>query len=586
MAIDELVVGIDLGTTNSSLAVVESGRPELVPVDGSPLMPSVVGLDAAGELLVGAAAANQYRLYPERTVRSVKRRMGEDVQLELGAQRYAPVEISAMILGRLKRAAEQRFGRAVERAVITVPAYFSEAQRSATKEAGEVAGLRVERILHEPTAAALCYDPGGTQERIDLVYDLGGGTFDVSVVRSRGEVTEVLASCGDSHLGGDDFDELLAGWLAERFSGEAGADPRSEIGPGARLLRAAEETKVRLSVESYARVMLEQLLEVDGVGHNLDDEVSRHEYEALIEPLVSQTKDSIQRALDDAGLLARDLASVILVGGASRTPLVAQMITEGFGVAPAAGVDPDRAVAMGAALQAERIAGRSCGGILVDVTPFTFGTAYLGVLDGELSPHCFRPIIRRNSPLPVRQTEVFYTVHEGQPAVDVKIYQGESEDARDNLELGRFTADGLDPTAPAESPILFDLTLDLDGILQVSVTERHTGRAKGVVIENAFERLDADQVAAAAERVERALGAGPKPPAGTAAAEPVPEQGPGQPAAALRARWAELRERVSAADRDEVEQLIERLDGAVAAGDEQAIAEIEAELSDVLFYLE
>ncbi len=586
MAVDELVVGIDLGTTNSSLAVVEAGRPVLVPVDGNPLMPSVVSLDAGGELLVGAAAANQYRLYPERTIRSVKRRMGEDVSLELGDQRYTPVEISAMILGRLKRAAEQRLGRAVERAVITVPAYFSEAQRSATKQAGEVAGLQVERILHEPTAAALCYDPDGAQERVDLVYDLGGGTFDVSVVRCRGEITEVLASCGDSHLGGDDFDELLADWLAERFSRVAGADPRRDIGSGARLLHAAEEAKVRLSVESYARVMLEQLLEIDGVGHNLDDEVSRHDYEALIAPLLDKTKDSIQRALDDAGLLAGDLAKVILVGGASRTPLVAEMIADGFGVAPAAGVDPDRAVAMGAALQAERIAGRRSGGILVDVTPYSFGTSYLGDLDGQLSSNCYRPIIRRNSPLPARQTEVFYTLSEGQPAVDVNIYQGESKDARENLLLGSFTADGLDPIAPDGSPILFDLALDLNGILQVSVTERHTGLSKGVVIDNAFERLDAAQVAAAAERVERALGSGAPPAAAAGAGEPAPAEGPQQRAAALRARWQKLRPEVSAADRQEVEQLVERLDRAVAAGDDETCSEIAAELSDVLFYLE
>jgi molecular chaperone DnaK (HSP70) len=590
------VVGIDLGTTNSSVGFVRDGQPELVPVDGSHLLPSVVSLGPDGTVLVGQAARNQALLYPERTVRSVKRRMGQDCRLRLGDREYTPVEISAMILRRLKLAAEAYLKEPIGRAVITVPAYFSDAQRTATREAGEVAGFVVERVLHEPTAAALCYAQPDDRDRKKMVYDLGGGTFDVSVVRSRGEMTEVLASHGDTALGGDDFDAALLARLERLFESRhgvgLGGDPRAL----ARLTRTAEETKIRLSTESYVRVIEEHLLEREGVGLHLDAEVTRPEYEELIQPFLDRTKDSVQRALREAGLLARDLDEVILVGGSTYTPRVQEMLQEILGIAPRRDVDPEKAVALGATLQAGRVAGAETRHILVDVTPFSFGASYFGILEGQPSPHCYKPIIRRNSPLPSRQTELFYTMNDGQRRVDARIFQGEDPDARRNLPLGRFLVDGLDPEAEAGSPVLYDLSLDLNGILQVEVTEKHTALKKRVVIEDAFRKLSGEELERARERILDAFGEGEDVPDEIAA----PESPVAAPPDALpeedRAAWTlarsllEKAERMTpglgAVDREEVLALSSRLRESLAMRDFARMKSATAELADVLFYLE
>jgi molecular chaperone DnaK (HSP70) len=608
----DVVVGIDLGTTNSSVAVVRDGRPVVLSVEGAELLPSVVGLSPAGALLVGQTARNQLVLHPQRTVRSVKRHMGSTTTFTLGDQEFSPVEVSAIIIGRLKAAAEQVLGQPVTRAVITVPAYFSDAQRTATKEAGEVAGLQVERILNEPTAAALCY---AQQEEIDrtlMVYDLGGGTFDVSIVRQRGEVTEVLASHGDTALGGDDFDRVLKNLLQERFEETHGFAIDDDLRAMARLSRAAEEAKIQLSTESYVRAVEEHLAEQDGVGHHLDVELSRPEYEALIDPFVARTKDSVQTALREAKLLASDLDDIILVGGASRTPLVGETLEQLLQQTPRMDINPDKAVALGAALHAGRVAGQDLGRILVDVTPFTFGTSYFGELNGRPSPDCFQGIIKRNTPLPARQTQIFYTMTDGQERVLAQVYQGESDDARDNQLIGQFLVEGLDLDAPAHSPILFDMKLNLDGILEVEVTEQGTGLKKGVTIEDAFRKLDPAELAAARRRMEALLGGmdvdfdtedqvpGPLasspgaapgdhetlPPLGAPSDLTPEERRSWSQASSLKDKAQRLLPDLETADRDEVSELVDQLHDAMEQANLPRMNELSGELADVLFYLE
>ena len=605
---EPMVVGIDLGTTNSSVSVVVDGTPVVIPVDGELLMPSVVGLGPGGAMLVGRAARNQAHLHPERTVTSVKRRMGDDEPIQLGPERFSPQEISAMILRRLKGAAERYLGVAVERAVITVPAYFSDAQRTATREAGELAGLRVERIVNEPTAAALCYlAAGDDRDRTFLVFDLGGGTFDVSVVRSRGDLTEVLSSHGDTRLGGDDLDTALVSRLQQCFQDESGARLDGDLQARARLTRAAEAAKIALSRECYTNVLEEHLAEVDGIARHLDLEVSRADFEELCEPLLARTSDSVQTALREAGLLARDLDDVILVGGSTRIPRVAERLTELLGQVPRQDVNPDQAVAQGAALVAARIAGFGTRRILVDVTPFSFGTSYLGWALGAESPHCYKPIIRRSSPVPVRQTAVFYTASDGQDAVDVRIYQGEQVDARLNLQVGRFLVEGLDTEQRSGSPIVFDLSLNLDGLLEVRVTEKRTGLEKRVEIQDAFRKLTETEVTEARGRiaaaVDRAAAYGASggearvgPPRLTVVEDvgsdpPVPDaptsgDPPAWTEAAEQLRRAEaLGDTLSPVDREEVAELMECVRQAMKSRDRDAVAQGVAELGDVLFYL-
>jgi len=614
------VVGIDLGTTNSAVSIVQDGEVVIIPVDGKQLLPSVVGLDMQDNLLVGHAARNQYLLYPERTIRSVKRQMGDDTPLKLGEQTYTPTEISAMILRKLKQAAEDYLQQSVNRAVITVPAYFSDVQRASTKEAGEIAGFTVERILNEPTAAALCYI--GEAKKRDgqyLVYDLGGGTFDVSIVRTRGDVTEVLASHGDTSLGGDDFDAALLEELYRRFEDKHQLDLRSDLRAKARLTRASEDAKIALSTESFQQVIEEQLAKVDGVPLHLDEEVARTDYENLIEALLERTKDSVQTALREAKLLIRDLDDVILVGGSSQTPRVSQMLKELLDLTPRMDIDPEKAVAFGAALQAARIAGDASGRILVDITPFSFGTSYFGMLNGVPTKNCYRAIIHRNTPLPSRQTEIFYTMADCQKSVEVEIFQGEEKDARYNIQLGKFMVEGLDAKSEAGSPILFELKLDLNGILEVRVVEKHTGLAKEVIIEDAFRKLSQQEIIESRERLSKLFpeetnwstegpaksskGAslGGAPPTEDTSEEPVAsatpflippdglsneDNGTWEHATETFQKASGLLSSLDETDKEEVEEVLQRLQSAFEGQDLEQLQEISDELADILFYLE
>ena len=615
-----IVVGIDLGTTNSAVAIARGDRIDIVPIDMDPLLPSVVGFDGEDGLVLGHVARNQALLQPERTVRSIKRRMGEDTTLELGRERLTPVEISALLLRRLKLAAEDFVQGPVNRAVITVPAYFDDAQRTATREAGEVAGFEVERILNEPTAAALCY-LGDTEasDRLFLVYDLGGGTFDVSVVRARGKITEVLASHGDTRLGGDDFDHALYELLRQRFIAAGGPDPEANPRARARLYRAAEDAKIRLSSRESTPVIEEHLMTVDGVGHHLDTEVSRATYEGLIEPWVERTRDSVQVALREARVLVADLDDVLLVGGATRTPLVRRTLQQLLNIEPRDDVDPDKAVAMGAAIQAARIGGDLAQRILVDVTPFSFGTSFFGLLHGEMSPHCCKSIIPRSSALPARKHSMFATMVNGQRRTEVSIHQGEDPDARENTLLGRFEIDDLDPTAPAGSELRFELALDLNGILNVEVTEVHTGKKKSVTIHDALRRLSDDELIDARRRVLDLFGEDGRDwafrhvNATTVAASagddddddddddmdvPATLQPPTDLTTAERKVWQDAlnlletargvrdSDKITVADATELDDLTDQLRQALADADLKALGELSSVLTDVLFYLE
>ena len=497
----EVIVGIDLGTTNSEVAVVTAdGQPQVLAEDGDPILPSFVGLSEDGRLLVGKAARNQWVLAPERTIKSIKRKMGQDVKVRLGEQEYRPQEVSAMILRALRDRAQAQLERPVVKAVITVPAYFNDAQRQATREAGELAGLEVVRILNEPTAASLCYDPSHRELRRLLVYDLGGGTFDVSVVQSQEGVVEVLSSHGDTQLGGDDFDDLLLKHICDRFQDEHGVDLRANLVSKARVLRAAEAAKRQLSSQPFARVQEEFLAEKDGAALHLDREISREEYEELIRPLLDRTMECVQRALDDARLLPTNIDKVVLVGGSTRTPLVGRLLEERLGQPAHQEVNPDLVVAMGAAVQAAIIAGRDVGAVLVDITPHSLGIKCLGDRRGYEFPFQFAPIIVRNTPLPASRGEVFHTVFDNQAEVDIDVYQGESDDVRDNHRVGRFMVQGL-AALPAGNQIVVQLDLNLDGILKVSARERVTGLQKQVTIENALARYEREERGAAQERL-------------------------------------------------------------------------------------
>jgi molecular chaperone DnaK len=603
----DLIIGIDLGTTNSEVAVVRDRQPAVLAEDGDPILPSVVGLSADGRLLVGHAAKNQYVLAPERTVKSIKRQMGQDVTVHLGEQPYRPQEVSAMILRALRDRAARQLGGPVTKAVITVPAFFNDAQRQATREAGELAGLEVVRILNEPTAAALAYDPGGHDLRRVLVYDLGGGTFDVSVVAAEGGVVEVLASHGDTHLGGDDFDELLLNLVAGRFADEHGLDLRQGRAAKARLLRAVEAAKRHLSDHPFARVEEEFIAEKGGVALHLNQEISREEYENLIRPLIDRTMDCVQRALDDANLTGRSIDQVVLVGGATRTPLIAHLLEDRLGQPAHKEVNPDLIVAMGAALQGAIIAGADVGSVLVDVTPHSLGIKCLDDMAGGLGLpflHRFAPIIERNTPLPASRGEVFRTVEDRQATVEIDVYQGEDDDVRRNHRVGRFLVEGLAPV-PAGNQIVVQLDLNLDGMLTVSAREKATGLQKQIAIDNALARYEREEFDTARERLDELWGASfgdddpladfpAEPPARSTGGPAVPElmAGPreGQretvQAKALLEKAERLLERVQPEDRPELERLMERVRMALTDRQWPALTAAANDLADALFYLE
>jgi molecular chaperone DnaK len=471
-------VGIDLGTTYSLVAVVDKGRPAVLARGDERLVPSVVGLSDDGRIIVGQTALNQFVLAPERTVRSIKRKMGTEERIRLGGRDYLPEDISAFTLRHLKTMAEEILGDKVDRAVITVPAYFNDVQRQATKRAGELAGLEVLRIINEPTAAALAY---GIEQQIDqflMVYDLGGGTFDVSIIEQQGEILEVRASHGNVHLGGDDFDERLLQRLLAHLSSEHRYDFKSDSRAMARLVRASERVKIALSDSPYARAAEEFLARYDAQIAHLDLEIGRSELEGMIEDLLKSTLDSIDHAMKDAQIKPEQINRVLLVGGSSRIPRVSEMIEEKLGLQPAMEINPDEAVALGAAVQAAIINGEEVSAMLVDVTPHSLGITVAEVVFGNLVPGGFRPIIRRNTTIPTTKSERFHTITPEQDTVEIEVCQGESPVAAENTQLGKFKLTGI---PPAENPndlreVIVQFSYNLNGIVEVTANDRRGER--------------------------------------------------------------------------------------------------------------
>ncbi|WPL17020.1 Heat shock protein 70 [Thiorhodovibrio winogradskyi] len=583
----DIIIGIDLGTTNSEVAIVRDGHPEILAIEGAKLLPSVVGLGDNGQLLVGQAARNQYSLYPERTIRSVKRRMGEDVHLDMGEQSYRPQEISALILKRLKQVAEQHLGEPVGKAVITVPAYFSDAQRQATRDAGELAGLEVVRIINEPTAAALAYEADHQGSKTILVYDLGGGTFDVSVVRMTADITEVLASHGNNQLGGDDFDARLVEHVLKHLKTEHGIEQLGDRAAHARIQRACEAAKITLSDAPFARIDEEYLLEHQGQPLNLSLEISRTDYEEMIASYIDETLEAVHTALKGASLAVADLDEVLLVGGSTRTPLIQERLEQILGMQPRAEVDPDLCVAAGAAIQAAVISGQKVASVLVDVTPYTFGTSAFAEMHGEPYPFVYVPLIRKNTPLPATKSEAFETMYNGQTKIEVHVYQGEDPDALNNTEIGSFHVEGLSDV-PAGNVIVTTFTLDLNGILQVTAREKRTGLEKQITIDNATARFEEQELETARKRLSALI---------DGEAERVTEDGTGAEsdtagrresvqARAMIEKAERLMATASADDKEDLVDMTEALRDALQANDPEAIERTLAELSDLVFYLE
>jgi molecular chaperone DnaK len=579
------IVGIDLGTTNSEVAALVDGEVQILDDSGEAILPSYAGLAPDGQLIVGTPARNQYVVYPERTVKSIKRLMGTDDVVSMGdGATYSPAEVSAMILRALKERAEKKLGTAVRRAVITVPAYFSDRQRQATRDAGAIAGLEVVRILNEPTAAALAYGAGRNGASTLLVYDLGGGTFDVSLVRIDNDVTEVLASHGNNHLGGDDFDRLVVDSILARLPGDLKRAIEADRRAMSRIVRAAEEARKRLSFEPHTTVREENLVELNGVPQHVELQLDREELEETLLPLLKQTLESVHRALTDAGKRARDLDGILLVGGATRTPLVSALLEEATGLLPRQDLHPDLCVALGAGVQAARIEGHDIARVLVDISPWSFGVSHVGYLGDIPTDHCYRAVIARNTPLPASRTEAFGTVHDEQEAVRVSIFQGDDPDALRNIFIGDFLVEGLS-AVPAPNEILCRMDLDLDGILRVTATEKATGLTKQITIERATAALSETELSNARARVRELFVDAEEEDDFDDAIDVVATDS--WPAAeALLARSRALLDRMPAADREEAIALNEDLHVALREKEKDRVTRLSKELEDFLFFVE
>ena len=469
------IIGIDLGTTNSCVAVMEGGEPVVIAnAEGARTTPSVVGFAKNGERLIGQVAKRQAITNPDRTISSIKRHMGTDYKVEIDGKKYTPQEISAMILQKLKADAEAYLGEKVTEAVITVPAYFNDSQRQATKDAGAIAGLDVKRIINEPTAAALAYGMDKENDQKIMVYDLGGGTFDVSIIEMGDGVTEVLSTNGDTHLGGDDFDQRIIDWLADEFRKENGVDLRNDKMAAQRLKEAAEKAKIELSGVASTQINL-PFITADATGpKHLDTTLTRAKFNELTADLVEKTMGPVRQALSDAGLQPSDLNKVLLVGGSTRIPAVQEAVKNYMKIEPSKGINPDECVAIGAAIQGGVLGGDIKDLVLFDVTPLSLGIETMGGV-------CTR-IIERNSTIPTRKSQIFSTAADNQPAVEVNVLQGEREFARDNKSLGMFKLDGIAPAPRGVPQIEVTFDIDANGIVNVSAKDLGTGKEQHITI--------------------------------------------------------------------------------------------------------
>ncbi|MDR0999326.1 MAG: molecular chaperone DnaK [Clostridiales bacterium] len=481
------IIGIDLGTTNSCVAVMEGGQPVVISnSEGTRTTPSVVGFTKAGERLVGETAKRQAITNPDNTVSSIKRKMGSDYKVKINDKNYSPQEISAMILQKLKNDAEAYLGGTVSKAVITVPAYFTDSQRQATKDAGKIAGLEVERIINEPTAAALSYGLDNEKEQKIMVYDLGGGTFDVSIIDIGDGIIEVLATSGNNHLGGDDFDECVIKYLVQEFKRLEGIDLSQDKMAMQRLKEASEKAKKELSTVSTTNINLPFVtMNQDGPKH-LDINLTRSKFEELIHDLVEATVNPVQTALKDADLSPGELTKVVLVGGSTRIPSVQDLVKRLTGKEPFKGINPDECVALGAAIQGGKIAGDAGAGnvLLLDVTPLSLGIETLGGVATKL--------IERNTTIPTIKQQIFSTAENNQTSVDIHVFQGERTLARDNKTLGQFRLDGIAPAPRGIPQIEVTFDIDANGIVHVSAKDLGTGKEQKITITASTNLSDAE----------------------------------------------------------------------------------------------
>ena len=502
------IIGIDLGTTNSCVAVMEGNEPVVIPnSEGRRTTPSIVAFVDNGERKVGDPAKRQAITNPTRTIYSIKRFMGETYdqvdkeinrvaykvvrgenntpRVEIGDRKYSPQETSAMILQKMKKTAEDYLGQEVSEAVITVPAYFNDAQRQATKEAGEIAGLTVKRIINEPTAAALAYGLDKQDKDMKIaVFDLGGGTFDISILELGDGVFEVKSTDGDTHLGGDDFDDVIINWLADEFKKDENVDIRKDPMAHQRLKEAAEKAKIELSSSTSTEINLPYIFPVDGIPKHLVRTLTRSQFEQLTDHLVQATIEPCRRALKNANVSASDISEVILVGGSTRIPAVQKKVEEFFGKAPSKGVNPDEVVAVGAAIQGGVLTGEVKDVLLLDVTPLSLGIETLGGVMTKL--------IESNTTIPTKKSEVFSTAADNQPSVEIHVLQGERPMAKDNKTIGRFHLDGLPPAPRGVPQIEVSFDIDANGILKVSAKDKATGKEQSIRIEASSGLSDSD----------------------------------------------------------------------------------------------